>query len=59
MPDKMIDCMDCRTPFNFTEGEQKFFLGKGFSFPKRCKPCREAKKMNANDGNRETYNPKY
>lgn len=44
MPDKELKCVDCGKPFPFTEGEQKFYAEKQYTEPKRCKPCREAKK---------------
>lgn len=45
MPDKTLKCVDCKADFTFTESEQKFFESKGFTEPKRCKPCRDAKKQ--------------
>jgi hypothetical protein len=38
--DKVIKCVDCRTEFIFTKGEQEFYAQKGFGEPKRCKVCR-------------------
>ena len=44
--DKSILCPDCGTTFTFTSGEQEFFASKGFTNdPKRCQPCRQAKKQ--------------
>jgi len=49
MPDQFTDqdlqCADCGSSFVFTAGEQQFFSTKGFTPPKRCKPCRDAKKQ--------------
>lgn len=42
--DKTLVCIGCGKEFVFTEGEQKFFADKALSEPKRCVPCREAKK---------------
>ena len=48
--DQVCQCIDsgkrpeCSKEFVFTVGEQKFFTEKGFTPPKRCKPCRDAKK---------------
>jgi len=43
--DQTITCQDCKQPFIFSVGEQTFFNTKGFDTPpKRCKPCRDAKK---------------
>jgi len=52
MPDKTIQCVDCSEEFAFTEREQAFYAtkldaktGMPWSAPKRCKPCRDAKKQ--------------
>ena len=42
--DKEIVCTGCGAPFNFTEAEQDFYAQKGFSEPRKCKPCRDAAK---------------
>ncbi|HEY9720618.1 MAG TPA: CxxC-x17-CxxC domain-containing protein [Oscillatoriaceae cyanobacterium] len=42
--DQTLVCADCGTEFTFTASEQEFFAQKGFSAPRRCKPCREAAK---------------
>jgi len=43
--DQIIACVDCATEFPFTAKEQEFYAQKGFtSTPKRCKPCRNARK---------------
>lgn len=42
--DQEIACQDCGKLFTYTAGEQEFFDSKGFTPPKRCKPCREANK---------------
>ena len=43
--DKSMTCSDCGATFTFTAGEQEFFASKGFTNqPKRCVPCRRAKK---------------
>jgi hypothetical protein len=44
MEDKKLTCVDCGKEFIFTAREQEFYAQKGFSEPKRCKECREAKK---------------
>lgn len=45
LADKILTCTDCKTEFLFTAGEQRFFAEKGFTEPRRCKPCREARKQ--------------
>jgi len=43
--DKTITCVDCGTEFTFTAGEQERYSQLGFTNePKRCAPCRAAKK---------------
>ena len=43
--DRSLNCIDCNTEFTFTAGEQQFYRDKGFeNEPKRCGPCRKAKK---------------
>lgn len=49
MPDRMIPCLDCKVEFAFTEGEQKFYASKQLSDPKRCKPCRQARRESRED----------
>lgn len=44
MPDLTIKCADCQKEFVFTEGEKKFYDSKGLTQPKRCKPCRQARR---------------
>lgn len=44
LSDKTIQCSDCPTKFIFTARDQRFYLEKQFTEPKRCKPCRDAKK---------------
>src|SRR5260221_14193679 len=44
--DRPLHCIDCRQEFIFTAGEQEFYERKGFKeIPKRCKPCREQRKL--------------
>jgi DNA replicative helicase MCM subunit Mcm2 (Cdc46/Mcm family) len=45
MSDMILKCQDCGANFTFTEKDQKFFESKGFTPPKRCKPCRDKKKQ--------------
>lgn len=45
--DKTVICVEevCgHAEFVITAGEQSFFAEKGYPLPKRCKPCRVAKK---------------
>jgi CxxC-x17-CxxC domain-containing protein len=50
--DRELKCVDCGTVFTFTSGQQEFFAEKGFTNdPKRCDPCRAAKKSQQGGGN--------
>ena len=43
--DKEIQCSDCGTAFTFTAEEQELFASRGYTNdPKRCQPCRQARK---------------
>jgi CxxC-x17-CxxC domain-containing protein len=47
--DRNINCADCGQEFVFTASEQAFYAEKGFTdAPKRCKPCRQARKAQRN-----------
>ncbi len=45
--DMLITCSDCGQEFTFTAGEQTFFAERGYSQPRRCKPCREQSSQGA------------
>jgi len=40
-----IICCDCGQEFVFTIGEAEFYRSKGFTPPRRCKPCRQELKL--------------
>ena len=43
--DKTLSCSDCSAEFTSTAEEQEFFASKGYTNePKRCLPCRQARK---------------
>ena len=52
--DKELTCSDCGGKFTFTAKDQEYYAEKRFGAPKRCKPCRQAKKEQHGDdrGNR-------
>ena len=53
--DKQITCSDCGTTFNFSAGEQESFASRGYTNdPKRCPPCRAAKKQSIGGGYRSS-----
>ncbi len=40
----MIVCEDCGDSFEWSERDQKFYAGKDYEPPKRCKSCRDKRK---------------
>ncbi len=43
--DKTLQCSDCGTSFTFSAEEQELFQSRGYTNePKRCTPCRQARK---------------
>lgn len=42
--DRTITCADCGQEFVFTASEQQFYSDRGFSDPRRCPNCRQARK---------------
>ena len=48
--DIQLTCSDCGQDFTFTAADQAFFQERGYSTPKRCKPCRMAKKSEQGGG---------
>jgi len=49
--DKTLKCVDCGTEFAFTADQQAHFAELGFTNePKRCGPCRAAKKLKHGTG---------
>ncbi len=48
--DLQLMCSDCGQAFTFTAEDQEYFRERGYSSPKRCKPCRLAKKNEQSNG---------
>ena len=48
--DQQLLCSDCGQSFTFTSEDQDFFRDRGYSAPKRCKACRQAKKNEQTGG---------
>jgi len=48
--DQQLMCSDCGQAFTFTAEDQDFFRERGYSAPKRCKACRQAKKQDQSGG---------
>jgi CxxC-x17-CxxC domain-containing protein len=47
--DQQITCCECGQAFVFNEAEQQFYASKEMKPPKRCKPCRRARKLQNGD----------
>lgn len=55
--EKSLHCASCGSTFTFSVEEQEFFAAKGYTNePKRCPPCREARK--AEQYGRSSYGPR-
>jgi CxxC-x17-CxxC domain-containing protein len=48
--DLQLICSDCGQEFTFTSADQAFFQERGYSAPKRCKPCRQSRKNDPGGG---------
>lgn len=48
--DTSLTCVQCGTPFTFSASEQAFYAERGFTLPKRCKPCRDELKRQREGG---------
>ena len=44
--DMEITCAECGNTFPFTDREQEYYRERNLSHPKRCKPCRDARRSN-------------
>jgi len=41
---RQLACADCRTSFEFTVVEQRYFASRGYPAPIRCPACRERRR---------------
>jgi len=48
--DKTLTCQDCGQSFTFSAEDQEFFATKGYTEPKRCPSCRQARKAERGGG---------
>lgn len=57
MGDLEITCSECCAPFTFTAREQEYYRERNLTYPKRCKPCRDARRANfgAQAGQRQRF----
>lgn len=42
--DKTLTCVECNASFAFSADDQRYHLERGFSDPKRCPSCRQARR---------------
>jgi len=42
--DKTLVCADCGAEFTFSAADQEFHSARGYQDPKRCPPCRQARR---------------
>ena len=57
--DQQLMCSDCGQAFTFTAEDQEFFRERGYSAPKRCKACRQAKKNEQRRRRRRRVQPRF
>ena len=50
MSDQIRVCRNCGAEFSFTEGEQAFYLERGYQPPAYCPECRDMRRANARSG---------
>lgn len=48
--DLQLTCSDCGQTFTFTSADQAFFQERGYSTPRRCRACRQARKNEQSGG---------
>ncbi len=48
--DRTLTCQDCGAEYTFSADDQEFFALKGYSDPKRCPACRQARKAERGEG---------
>ena len=54
--DKSLQCSDCNTTFTFSVEEQEQFASRGYTNePKRCSPCRDARKAKNSINSNNSY----
>ena len=45
---QQLQCVECGKIFDFSADDQEFYATKGYSSPKRCSECRDARKARSN-----------
>lgn len=56
--DRTLACKECGAAFVFSAGEQKFYRDRNIqNEPKRCKPCRDARRLNGSSPDNGNHRP--
>ena len=50
LEDKTLVCADCGAEFTFSAADQEFHTARGYQDPKRCPPCRQARRAERGGG---------
>ena len=50
LADRNLECVECGTSFTFSADDQQYHQEKGYSDPKRCPACRQARRSQRNLG---------
>lgn len=53
--DKTLVCADCGSQFTFPAEDQEFHASRGYQDPKRCPPCRQARRAERAGGSGAGY----
>jgi len=48
--DRSLTCQDCGQTFTFSADDQGYHAEKGYNDPKRCLPCRQARRSERGQG---------
>jgi CxxC-x17-CxxC domain-containing protein len=53
--DRQLQCCSCGKKFLFSADEQRVFQDRGFSEPRRCRECRDHRRIHSDDGEGAVY----
>jgi hypothetical protein len=43
-------CVDCHAAFSLSAAEAGYFIARALQLPKRCRPCRELRRLRREEG---------
>jgi hypothetical protein len=55
--DRLINCAACGALFAWSEREREFYRSRGYSAPKRCRACREARRPRRDTSEERLFRP--